>query len=377
VRKQKSAGGGYENKMSIQVGVDGFRAIAERTGTYEGQEGPFWSGPDGVWVDVWLKKEPPMAAKVGVLRKGFRGPLWGVAVWDSYAATYYNQKTNQQETSPMWRKMPDLMLAKCAEALALRKAFPQELSGVYEPSEMHQAENTAEAPRPKPQVEPAPDAPWFEPAKEAKKALPTVRKITEPVKVEPLKTVRPIGEFVFSFGRFVGLTLPEVAEQQGVQALMDYSIQVQSIAHEKGKSIQGEVKLMIDAIENFCMTPPENIGPDTKNNANKEPLVAAGGGHIVPPLDPPSVVAKPIKNLTPIPKKTVEAFICEIVDQGISSVHFVNWLAKHHDQTVNNMTVDSFEDAKVWRDNQLAIKTEGAKNEQRQNCYAKTHCRPQ
>lgn len=111
-------------EMAIQTGIDGYRLIADRTGRYAGSDEPAYTvGQDGF----------PDVASVTIFKMidGQRCGFSASARW----AEYY------QDASPMWKKMPFLMLGKCAEALALRKAFPAELSGVYTHEEMMQADN--------------------------------------------------------------------------------------------------------------------------------------------------------------------------------------------------------------------------------------------
>jgi phage recombination protein Bet len=126
--------------MGIQTSIDGFRLIAERSGKYQGQIGPAWCGVDGVWREVWLAEEPPAAARVAVLREDFKEPMYGIARWSSYCPMLPDKQKGGMRPSPMWAKMPDLMLAKVAEALALRKAFPNDLCGLYTADEMGQAD---------------------------------------------------------------------------------------------------------------------------------------------------------------------------------------------------------------------------------------------
>ena len=109
-------------KMTIQTGIDGFRTIADRTGQYVGSNDPVFTGNG---------KNPEKATvTVSKVVQGVVGEFTASARWTEY----YPDKN-----SFMWDKMPHTMLGKCAEALALRKAFPQQLSGLYTSDEMDQA----------------------------------------------------------------------------------------------------------------------------------------------------------------------------------------------------------------------------------------------
>ena len=149
-----------------EVSIDGFRVVAERTRQYRGQTAPAWCGRDGVWRDVWLGNDPPLAARVGVRRDGFDEPLVRTALFKSYA-----------QNTPVWKSMPEVMLLKCAEALALRAAFPNELGGVYTTDEMEQAGGN---PPPPPR-----EAPSFPLA-----SLPAQERVQEP-EYSPPADVRP------------------------------------------------------------------------------------------------------------------------------------------------------------------------------------------
>lgn len=124
-RSAKQKDGSYRDQMTIQTGIDGYRAIAERTGTLAGIEDAVYDQED---------QEHPNKATVTVWRivGGQRVSFAASARWKEYAP--------QGGQAFMWQKMPYLMLGKCAESLALRKAFPNDLSGVYTNEEMQQAD---------------------------------------------------------------------------------------------------------------------------------------------------------------------------------------------------------------------------------------------
>jgi hypothetical protein len=101
--------------MTPQVSIDGLRLIASRSRDYVTQVGPEWCGPDGRWRDIWTGPGNPTAARVGVVRRGAREPLWSVALWSECV-----------QDTPFWKQRPAHMLAKTAEGNAIKRAVPAE-----------------------------------------------------------------------------------------------------------------------------------------------------------------------------------------------------------------------------------------------------------
>ena len=137
-----------EPRWTIQTGIDGYRLMGRRAADRARQDmwvgEPEWLHDDGTWRPAWTKRwGAPIAARVKVYRGGHS--FTGIANFDEYVQT-------KQNGSPvaMWEQRPAGQIAKCAEALAWRLAFPQDMAGVYIDDEMHQADNPAGGERQQP-----------------------------------------------------------------------------------------------------------------------------------------------------------------------------------------------------------------------------------
>jgi len=115
-----------KDQMTIQTSIDGYRLIAERTGKYSpGRESTYQYDNEGkvLCATSYVKKQTVDGT------------------WHEVAASAYLSEYRPTYANQFWDTKPHVMLAKCAEALALRKAFPNELSGLYSEEEMHQVSN--------------------------------------------------------------------------------------------------------------------------------------------------------------------------------------------------------------------------------------------
>jgi len=123
-----------DGKITFQTSIDGFRSIADRTGAYAGNDDYRFDEGLNEYEMIKDERKRPTTATATVYKVvgGQRCPYSATARWEEYAIS--------GNSGFMWTKMPFLMLGKCAEALALRKAFPAQMSGLYTGDEMQQAD---------------------------------------------------------------------------------------------------------------------------------------------------------------------------------------------------------------------------------------------
>ena len=225
-------------KMTIQTGIDGYRLIADRTGRYAGSDDPIHhcdaaGNLTRSTVTVWK------------IVSGVRCSFTASALFDEYV----------QLSSPMWAKMKFTMLAKCAEALALRKAFPADLSGLYTTEEMMQSENGNDRPQggndrppldgPKPAPKPSPKA---LPAPVV--AVAPVAPVAAPVELKPI-TAEQLKEMSFLLKQ-LNLSAEKKADwAAGVKKFYGVS-NVKALTHDAADSVIAELihEADMDAMNN-------------------------------------------------------------------------------------------------------------------------------
>lgn len=216
--------------MQIQISIDGARLISERTGKYGGITPPSWCDEDEQWHDIWLKDTPPAAAKIGIYRTDWQHIAWGIATYREYV-----QVDNNNAPMGMWEKMPANQLVKCAESQAHRKAFPQELSGLYTTEEMGQVDNVVDST--------AVEVTSSEPAKSGNgKSVPSRMWKGEQPPVEPPEPAKPNGHATPS-ARPWGAPWLKAAAETKVKA---YKAKV--------KDIEGQAKYALASLDKLTLS---------------------------------------------------------------------------------------------------------------------------
>mgnify|MGYP000482200160 CR=1 FL=1 len=208
-------GSGDKAKVNFQVGIDGFRLIAARTGEFAGREETAFD-----YKGNQLEK-----AKVTVYRfvNGQKCSWTASAKWSEYFPG--------EQMGFMWKKLPETMLEKCAEAKALRMAFPSDLSGLYEPSEMDQAEKVT-----------------------VKDITPKVKDPIAGIKEAAAAVEKDAGEYVFKGGRFDGKKIKEIEVKELVEMVSNMKEYIAA-----GYKVPTEKMKALENIETFLAAQTEEV----------------------------------------------------------------------------------------------------------------------
>lgn len=131
-----------ETNITIQTGIDGYRLMADRTGRYSPGSDPTYT----------FDEKGKLKSATAYIKKQTHDGTWhdvsASADYDEFCQKFTDYKTKETKPMGLWGNMPKTMLAKCAEAIAIRKAFPGETSGIYTREEMLQAEAMDITPEP-------------------------------------------------------------------------------------------------------------------------------------------------------------------------------------------------------------------------------------
>ena len=127
-------------KYTPVTSIDLMRMRAAESGEYAGNDPYDFAGTPG-------QKGFTASARVWRLVQGQRVSFTRSARWEEYCPP-----AGQDH---MWKRMPHVMLGKCAEAQALRVGFPRQLHGLYAVEELSADEEAPARPAPRPAASPA------------------------------------------------------------------------------------------------------------------------------------------------------------------------------------------------------------------------------
>ena len=122
-------------KVIMMTSIDGARVIAQRTGQFGGSSDVLYNDGKTMYEMIKAGKKAPETATIAVYK--IMNDIRVETIATASYFEYYPKGLNSMEV-----KMPFLMISKVVEMLALRKAFPMDLSGLYIEEEMMQTENT-------------------------------------------------------------------------------------------------------------------------------------------------------------------------------------------------------------------------------------------
>ncbi len=120
---------------TVWPGIGELRTTAFRTGEYAGRQGTEY-GPDVTQKVGVVELTFPSWAQVTVIRmiRGEKVEFCGPRAY--WLETYATRSRNDKSPNEMWGTRPRGQIEKCAEAAALRAAFPEEVGGDFIPEEV-------------------------------------------------------------------------------------------------------------------------------------------------------------------------------------------------------------------------------------------------